>query len=221
MEIGCGDGRLTLGYARAANRVVGMDPDLPSIKSARKKIPKDLAGKLQFQIGKGEELKFPDESFDIVFFSWSLCCTDIQMMGNALKQAWRVLKSGGTLVNLQGSLSQPFSRGTISYLITKKFPTSFGDDGDREARYALKYAAIAEKRFNLRVEEEFAVNVYYDKVRDLLDDLDAETKQAYDQLGESGKREVRQKLRSMGSDKGIVLRENALLSVLRKVAPRA
>ncbi len=217
LEIGCGDGRLTFGYARSANRVVGIDPERASIKSAMKKTPKNLAGKLQFQLGKGEELKFPDESFDIVFFSWSLCCTDIQMMGNALRQAWRVLKSDKTLINLQGSLYQPFSRGTISHLITKKFPTSFGDEGDREARYALKYAAIAERRFDLKAEEEFTVNVYYDKIEDLLNDLDAETKQDYDHLDEKRKSEVREKLRLMRSEKGIVLKENALLSVLSKV----
>jgi ubiquinone/menaquinone biosynthesis C-methylase UbiE len=217
LEIGCGDGRLTFGYARTAKRAVGVDPELTSIQRARKKIPKDLAGKLHFQQGKGEELKFPDESFDIVFFSWSLCCTDIQMMGNALRQAWRVLKPNETLINLQGSQYQPFGMGTITYLITRKFPTSFEDEGYREARYALKYAAIVERKFDLKAEEEFTVNTYYDRVEDLLEDLDAETRQTYDLLDKERKAEVRQKLRAMRSDKGIVIRENAVLSILRKV----
>jgi ubiquinone/menaquinone biosynthesis C-methylase UbiE len=219
LEIGCGDGRLTFGYAQKAKRVVAIDPDAASIRTARKKTPKNLAGKLMYQLGKGEELKFPDESFDIVFFSWSLCCTDIQMMGNALRQAWRVLKPHGTLVNLQGSQQQPFGGGTISYLITKKFPVSFDEVDYREARYALKYAAIAERRFDLVAEKEFTGNVYYDEVDDLLNELDAETRQEYDRLDNKRRKEVRQKLRSMRSDKGFVLKENAVLSILSKVGP--
>ncbi len=217
LEIGCGDGRLTFEYARKANRVVGIDPERASIARARKRIPKDLAGKLQFQLGKGEELKFPDESFDIVFFSWSLCCTDIQMMGNALRQAWRVLKENEVLINLQGSLDQPFEKGTIYNMITGKFPLSFEDEGYTQARNALRYAAIAEGKFKLVAEEEFVVNTCYDSVQDLLDDLNSETKEEYHALDEEEKRKVRQKLKSIRSDKGIIVRENAVLSVLSKV----
>jgi ubiquinone/menaquinone biosynthesis C-methylase UbiE len=218
LEIGCGDGRLTFEYARLVEKVVGIDPDISQIKRARKEVPKGLTGKVKFQVGKGEELDFPDNSFDIVFFSWSLCCIDSPMMERALSQAWRVLKKNRILVNLQGSLQQPFEKGSIYHMITGKFPESFEDVGFTQARYALKYATIAERKFRLIAEEEFPVNTYYDTVQDFLDGLNSETWEEYNRLDEDRKKEIRSKLSLMRSRKGILLRENAVLSVLRKVA---
>ena len=77
LEIGCGDGRLTFQYAEMASRVVAIDAIEESIEKAKSNRPKNLHRRLEFLVGQGEKLTFPDQSFEIVFFSWSLCCTDI------------------------------------------------------------------------------------------------------------------------------------------------
>lgn len=56
LEIGCGDGRLTFKYADLARRVVAIDPDAESIKKAKDNNPNELSSKLEFRVGKGEEL---------------------------------------------------------------------------------------------------------------------------------------------------------------------
>jgi len=76
LEIGCGDGRLTLRLARLGAVVEAIDPDAGSIRRARKQraaLPARLAKNVRYHVGAGEHLAFPDESFDRVVFAWSLC----------------------------------------------------------------------------------------------------------------------------------------------------
>jgi len=72
LEIGCGDGRLTLRLARLGARVLAIDPDKKLIREARESLPKHLAGRVRYRVGKAEELRLADQSFDVVVFSWSL-----------------------------------------------------------------------------------------------------------------------------------------------------
>ncbi len=216
LEIGCGDGRLALKYAHIARRVVAIDPNADSIKLARRNLPDDLSSKLEFRIGRGEELAFPAESFDLVFFTWSLCCTDIPVMGKALEEAWRVLKPKGTLINLQPSLHQPFESGALSYLIRKKFGTTVDDERYRQSRFALKYLSLIEKRFGLVAEEEFTVSTYFDTVDDALADLTRDVKELYEKLDAQRKQKIHETLRSTLTDGGILTKENAVVSVFRK-----
>ena len=77
LEIGCGDGRLTVRLARLGARVEAIDPNAASIRQARKQrasaLPARLAKNVRYRVGEGEHLAFPDESFDRVVFAWSLC----------------------------------------------------------------------------------------------------------------------------------------------------
>lgn len=77
LEIGCGDGRLTLRLARLGAVIEAIDPDAASIRLARKQLPRQLPPRLaknvRFREGEAEKLKYPDESFDRVVFAWSLC----------------------------------------------------------------------------------------------------------------------------------------------------
>jgi ubiquinone/menaquinone biosynthesis C-methylase UbiE len=217
LEIGCGDGRLTLRYARMARRVVAIDPLEEGIEKAKRDQPKNLLRKVEFRVGRGEKLVFPDQSFEMVFFSWSLCCTDIPKMGKALDEASRVLRPGGTLINLQPSLHQPFSSGAVSYLIQKKFGTTVDDERYRQSRLALKYLALIEERLNLAEEEEFTVNTYYDTIDEAVDDSIRVRKEQYDKLDEGTKVRIRKILSSRMIQKKILVQENAVLTVLHKV----
>ncbi len=219
LEVGCGDGRLTFKYAGMAGNVIGIDPDSSGIEKAKQNTPGDLVSKLEFRVGGAQELEFPDESFDLVFFTWSLCCTDIPIMGRALAEAWRVLKSQGILFNLQPSLQQDFNSGGIGYLITKKFGTSVDDERYRQSRFALKHSSLIQRKFSLLAEENFTVTTYYDTVQDLLDDITREAKDKYSRLDEETKLRIRENLNARLTEKGIISSENAVLSVFRKSSP--
>jgi ubiquinone/menaquinone biosynthesis C-methylase UbiE len=219
LELGCGDGRLTYMYFDRAKKVVAIDPLTSSIKIAKKNLPRG-SPMPEFRVGRAEKLTFPDASFDVAFFTWSLCCVDIPAMGKALDEAWRVLRPDGTLVNLQPSLYQPFNKGTVSYIIQGQFGTTVDDERYRQARLALKYASLIEGKFKLVYEEEFGINTYHDTIPEVLKDLTVDCKEQYRALSPKEKRRVRDTLESMRTNEGIITRENVVLTVLTKTNPR-
>ena len=72
LEIGCGDGRLTLRLAQLGAMVHGIDPDVKLIRSARKTLPKRFAERIRYRVGNVEHLRHANESFDLVVFAWAL-----------------------------------------------------------------------------------------------------------------------------------------------------
>lgn len=72
LELGCGDGRLTLGIAQDAARVLAFDPDAEAVERARRSLPAKLAERVTYQVASGKEIEIKLRSFDLVVFSWSL-----------------------------------------------------------------------------------------------------------------------------------------------------
>jgi ubiquinone/menaquinone biosynthesis C-methylase UbiE len=72
LELGAGEGRLTWGFAREAASVLAVDPDDEAIAAAREALPRRLGRKVELRVGDAVELAEPPDSFDLVFFSWSL-----------------------------------------------------------------------------------------------------------------------------------------------------
>ena len=72
LELGCGDGRLTLGIATAAASVLAFDPDAEAVERARSFLPTELADRVAYQVASGREIEVEPHSFDLVVFSWSL-----------------------------------------------------------------------------------------------------------------------------------------------------
>lgn len=72
LEMGCGDGRLTLGIARDARHVLAFDPDAEAIDRARRSLPEELAGRVAYECAAATEIEVPPHSFELVVFSWSL-----------------------------------------------------------------------------------------------------------------------------------------------------
>ena len=72
LEIGCGDGRLTLRLAKLGAIVHANDPKPEAIAKARKNLPKRFAGRIRYKVGKAERLAYRNASFDAVVFAWSL-----------------------------------------------------------------------------------------------------------------------------------------------------
>jgi ubiquinone/menaquinone biosynthesis C-methylase UbiE len=72
LELGCGDGRLTFRYARAAASVLAVDPDSERVEQARMTCPAELADQVTFAAVGAAEVEAPRASFDLALFSWSL-----------------------------------------------------------------------------------------------------------------------------------------------------
>jgi len=72
LELGCGDGRLTLGIADEAAHVLAFDPDAEAVDRARHSLPVELVHRVTYQVASGKEIEIRPHSFDLVVFSWSL-----------------------------------------------------------------------------------------------------------------------------------------------------
>ena len=72
VELGCGDGRLTVGIAAEAAGVLAFDPDAAAIERARRSLPAALAGRVDYRVAAGTEIALSPEAFGCAVFSWSL-----------------------------------------------------------------------------------------------------------------------------------------------------
>ncbi|HTW02027.1 MAG TPA: class I SAM-dependent methyltransferase [Streptosporangiaceae bacterium] len=94
LEVGFGSGLNVPHYPRAVSRVLAVDPAragrrLAAGRLAVSPVPVEFAGL------DGEELPWPDDRFDHVLITWTLCT--IPDPGRALAEIYRVLRPGGAL----------------------------------------------------------------------------------------------------------------------------
>lgn len=104
LEVGIGNGANLPFYTNKATQVVGIEPCAAMVDMARDRLRQlSEEGKLELrldqydlQVGSGEELPFPDDSFDT-----GIACLVFCTIPNAQKAAqemYRVLKPGGQLL---------------------------------------------------------------------------------------------------------------------------
>jgi len=72
LEVGCGDGRLTIGVAERAASVFAFDPDEDAVARARVALPAELAGRVAYAVAAATAIEIAPSAHDIVLFSWSL-----------------------------------------------------------------------------------------------------------------------------------------------------
>ena len=72
LEMGCGEGRLTVGIAAAAAHVLAFDPSAEAIAEARRSLPAELVGRVEYRVASARTLEIEPQAFDLVVFSWSL-----------------------------------------------------------------------------------------------------------------------------------------------------
>ena len=72
LEIGCGDGRLTRRIAPLARAVVATDPNAAFIARAKELTPASLRARVRYRVTAAEDLRLPDQRFDVAILSWSL-----------------------------------------------------------------------------------------------------------------------------------------------------
>jgi len=106
LEIGFGTGTDLLQFARAGALVTGVDLTPRSIEIARRRFDVfDQQG--EFLIGDGENLSFPDESFDAVYSFGVLHHTPDTV--RAIREVHRVLRPGGKAIVML------YHRGSLAY----------------------------------------------------------------------------------------------------------
>jgi len=72
IELGCGDGRLTVPVARDARSVLAFDPDEEAVGRAVRNLPAELADRVAYRVASGKAIEVEPGSFDLALFSWSL-----------------------------------------------------------------------------------------------------------------------------------------------------
>ena len=72
LEVGCGDGRLTVGIADDAASVFALDPDAAAVEKARTSLPASLVGRVVYRVASGSDIAIEPASYDVGVFSWSL-----------------------------------------------------------------------------------------------------------------------------------------------------
>jgi SAM-dependent methyltransferase len=98
-ELGCGGGLNQPFYDRGkVTAFAGIDPNGALLDRART-AARDKGWDADIREGKGERIPFPDESFDSVVSTYTLCSVDDQ--ARVLSELRRILKPGGRLLFLE------------------------------------------------------------------------------------------------------------------------
>jgi SAM-dependent methyltransferase len=94
LEVGCGNGRLTVDLAQVAHKLVAADPSVEELRTARQRVETPI----EFVAASGESLPFAANSIDTVVFTLSLHHQEPQ---KALGETRRVLKKNGQILILE------------------------------------------------------------------------------------------------------------------------
>ncbi|MBI4080977.1 MAG: metalloregulator ArsR/SmtB family transcription factor, partial [Candidatus Lambdaproteobacteria bacterium] len=96
IDLGCGDGTLTLELARGARSVLGVDVNPAAIQAAERRAAAAGLANARFRVGRIEALAEPAAAFDLALLSQSL--HHLPEPGAGLAEAARVLRPGGRVV---------------------------------------------------------------------------------------------------------------------------
>jgi SAM-dependent methyltransferase len=96
IDLGCGDGTITVEISRFAKRVIGVDVNPRALIAARKRAERERRNNVVFKEDRIEALSEPDDSFDLAVFSQSL--HHMEHPARGVNEAARVLRKGGRLL---------------------------------------------------------------------------------------------------------------------------
>ena len=132
LEIAVGSGR-NFPYYQRDIRLTGIELSPAMLELARSRAA-ELGLEADLRLGDAQALQFPDESFDTVVCTFSLC--SIPDDRRAVTEAERVLRPGGRLILLEhvGSLALPVR--TVQRLLD---PLSVRFEGDHLLREPLEH----------------------------------------------------------------------------------
>ncbi len=99
--------------------------------------------------------------FDIAFYTWSLCC--VQDTEKSVKEAWRVLRTGGVLVNVMPDAVPTFEKSFMRALEGKD-PTR---QGSVDAYKALVHG-VRDGLFFPFKDQRIFFDLYFDSIDDIM-----------------------------------------------------
>ncbi|QYC42460.1 Demethylmenaquinone methyltransferase [Nonomuraea coxensis DSM 45129] len=152
LDVGCGTGYLTRVLAPVVGpdgHVTGLDPSPAMVDHARRRAPRNC----DYVEGVGQDLPFPDGSFDVVVSSLAVHHMPAAARPEALRQMHRVLRPGGRLLiaefrpprgraarRLVGLLSGPAMRQDPRDLLGTLIPDAgFTVEAEGELPFPLSY----------------------------------------------------------------------------------
>ena len=106
LEIGFGTGLNLPHYPQSVTKITTIDPNPGMQKLARSRIEKSQI-EVDYKVLNGESLPMPDESFDSVVCTWTLC--SMTLVEQALAEVYRLLKPRGKFYFIEHGLSQDLS----------------------------------------------------------------------------------------------------------------
>ena len=93
LEIGSGSGGRSVALALHGADVVGIDPSEPGVAASRLRAQRYPGLRVDFRVGVGEQIPFPDGSFDLAFSIEVL--QHVQVLWRVVAETFRVLRPGG------------------------------------------------------------------------------------------------------------------------------
>jgi SAM-dependent methyltransferase len=97
LDVGCGPGAITAGFANVVRTVTGLDIEPRAIAAATQMAKAVDHANLSFLEGDMTSLPFAASSFDAVFFHAVLYHLDAETLQRTLGEALRVLRPGGVI----------------------------------------------------------------------------------------------------------------------------
>ncbi len=149
LDLACGTGDFSIAIAKAlscsatGNHVTGVDLSEGMLAVMREKVSKaGLTEMISIEEGDGENLRFPDNTFDRVTIAFGI--RNFEDRSKGLREMLRVLKSGGRLVILE--LSRPENtviRWFYDLYFLHILPKIGGKVSGDKAAYAYLPASVA------------------------------------------------------------------------------
>ena len=149
LDLACGTGDFSIAIAKAlscpatGNHVTGVDLSEGMLAVMREKVEKaGLSGMINIEEGDGENLRFPDSTFDRVTIAFGI--RNFEDRPKGLREMLRVLKPGGRLVILE--LSRPENkviRRFYDLYFLHILPKIGGKVSGDKAAYAYLPASVA------------------------------------------------------------------------------
>ena len=103
LDVGIGSGlNIPFYNSDKIDQVIGIDPSHELIELA-KELANDSKASIEFVIGSAESIPYPDNFFDTVLVTYTMCT--IPNVAIANKEMWRVLKDDGRLIFCEHGLA--------------------------------------------------------------------------------------------------------------------
>jgi ubiquinone/menaquinone biosynthesis C-methylase UbiE len=145
LDIGCGTGSLSIQVKRLhpGTDVVGLDPDPKALARASRKAARATVS-IQFDQGFGDELPYPDGSFDRVLSSLMFHHVRTDEKVKTLRAVRRVLKPGGEFHMLDFEGPENGAHGILSRLLHSN--QRLKDNSESRVLHFMTEAGFAEPR---------------------------------------------------------------------------